>query len=92
MFSEYCENKFEVEPVEVVSYDGSKAIYPDLSCYKMEASVSEIVGRIGISLDETQVYFVNAWSIVPHIFLRATRTSYIQIIVDTWHVLSFVVE
>ncbi|CAM0949725.1 unnamed protein product [Alopecurus aequalis] len=55
MFSEYCENKFEVEPVEVVSYDGSRAIYPDLSCYKMEASLSDIVGRIGISLDETQV-------------------------------------
>lgn len=39
MFSEYCENKFEVEPVEVVSYDGSTAIYPDLSCYKMEVSL-----------------------------------------------------
>ncbi|KAM3272865.1 hypothetical protein ACQJBY_042750 [Aegilops geniculata] len=55
MFSEYCENKFEVEPVEVVSYDGSTAIYPDLSCYKMEVALSDIVGPIGISLDETQV-------------------------------------
>ncbi|VAI14515.1 unnamed protein product [Triticum turgidum subsp. durum] len=55
MFSEYCENKFEVEPVEVVSYDGSTAIYPDLSCYKMEVPLSDIVGPIGISLDETQV-------------------------------------
>uniref|UniRef100_M8BTI8 phenylalanine--tRNA ligase n=1 Tax=Aegilops tauschii TaxID=37682 RepID=M8BTI8_AEGTA len=54
MFSEYCENKFEVEPVEVVSHDGSTAIYPDLSCYKMEVSLSDIVGPIGISLDETQ--------------------------------------
>ncbi|KAM3255087.1 hypothetical protein ACQJBY_048467 [Aegilops geniculata] len=55
MFSEYCENKFEVEPVEVVSYDGSTAIYPDLLCYKMEVALSDIVGPIGISLDETQV-------------------------------------
>ncbi|KAM3409349.1 hypothetical protein ACQJBY_001974 [Aegilops geniculata] len=55
MFSEYCENKFEVEPVEVVSHDGSTAIYPDLSCYKMEVSLSDIVGPIGISLDEMQV-------------------------------------
>uniref|UniRef100_A0A0D3GAP8 phenylalanine--tRNA ligase n=1 Tax=Oryza barthii TaxID=65489 RepID=A0A0D3GAP8_9ORYZ len=55
MFSEYCKNKFEVEPVEVVSHDGSKTIYPDLSCYKMEVSLSEVVGPIGISLDETQV-------------------------------------
>lgn len=56
MFSEYCENKFEVEPVEVVSHDGSKTIYPDLSCYKMEVSLSEVVGPIGISLDETKVF------------------------------------
>ncbi|RCV37871.1 hypothetical protein SETIT_8G097300v2 [Setaria italica] len=26
MFSEYCENKFEVEPVEVVNHDGSKTV------------------------------------------------------------------
>ncbi|KAF0930927.1 hypothetical protein E2562_038007 [Oryza meyeriana var. granulata] len=55
MFSEYCKNKFEVVPVEVVSHDGTKTIYPDLSCYKMEVSLSEIVGPIGISLDEIQV-------------------------------------
>nr|CAB3463946.1 unnamed protein product [Digitaria exilis] len=55
MFSEYCENKFEVEPVEVVNHDGSKTVYPDLSCYQMEAPLSDIVGPIGISLDEKQV-------------------------------------
>ena len=66
MFSEYCENKFEVEPVEVVSHDGSTAIYPDLSCYKMEVSLSDIVGPIGISLDETQVYFIEAWKIIKY--------------------------
>nr|CAB3465698.1 unnamed protein product [Digitaria exilis] len=54
MFSEYCENKFEVEPVEVVNHDGSKTVYPDLSCYQMEAPLSDIVGPIGISLDEKQ--------------------------------------
>jgi hypothetical protein len=75
MFSEYCENKFEVEPVEVISYDGSKAIYPDLSCYKMEASISEILGRIGISLDETQVYFVRLKDGTAYL-LRYTGTSY----------------
>ncbi|CAL4910307.1 unnamed protein product [Urochloa decumbens] len=55
MFSEYCENKFEVEPVEVVYHDGSKTVYPDLSCYKIEAPLSEILGPIGISLDVQQV-------------------------------------
>ncbi|CAL5038706.1 unnamed protein product [Urochloa decumbens] len=54
-FSEYCENKFEVEPVEVVDHDGGKSVYPDLSCYKMEAPLSDILGPIGISLDVKQV-------------------------------------
>jgi len=55
MFSEYCETKFEVEPVEVVHYDGRKTVYPDLSCYKMDVSLSDILGPIGISQDEKQV-------------------------------------
>ncbi|XP_062203989.1 phenylalanine--tRNA ligase beta subunit, cytoplasmic-like isoform X2 [Phragmites australis] len=55
MFTEYCENKFEVEPVEVVYHDGSKTVYPDLSCYKMEVSLSDLVAPIGISLDKKQV-------------------------------------
>ncbi|GJM95552.1 hypothetical protein PR202_ga12302 [Eleusine coracana subsp. coracana] len=48
MFAEYCENKFEVEPVEVVYHDGSKTVYPDISCYKMEVSLSDLIGPIGI--------------------------------------------
>jgi len=55
MFSEYCETKFEVEPVEVVHPDGRKTVYPDLSCYKMDVSLSDILGPIGISQDEKQV-------------------------------------
>jgi hypothetical protein len=57
----------------------------------MEASISEILGRIGISLDETQVYFVSAWGMVPHIFYMKDE-PHIQIIFDTWQVLIFVVE
>jgi phenylalanyl-tRNA synthetase beta chain len=55
MFSEYCENKFEV-----VYHDGSKTVYPDLSCYKMEVSLYDLIGPIGISkdvMDEKQVSF-----------------------------------
>ncbi|CAD6222722.1 unnamed protein product [Miscanthus lutarioriparius] len=55
MFSKYCETKFEVEPVEVVHHDGRKTVYPDLSCYKMDVSLSDILGPIGISQDEKQV-------------------------------------
>ena len=72
MFSEYCENKFEVEPVEVVHHDGSKTVYPDLSCYKMEAPLSDILGPIGISLDEKQV-LISSWKISQghvHIWIK----------------------
>ncbi|TVU22581.1 hypothetical protein EJB05_32291 [Eragrostis curvula] len=54
MFAEYCENKFEVEPVEVVHHDGSTTVYPDLSCYKMEVSLPDLVGPIGIKLKEEE--------------------------------------
>jgi phenylalanyl-tRNA synthetase beta chain len=69
MFSEYCENKFEVEPVEVVYHDGSKTVYPDLSCYKMEVSLSDLIGPIGITkdvMDEKQVSFAR-FSMSPKI-------------------------
>nr|CAD1837671.1 unnamed protein product [Ananas comosus var. bracteatus] len=55
MFSEYCERKFEVEPVEVIYSDGKASIYPDLSVTKMEVPLSDITGPIGISLEESEV-------------------------------------
>lgn len=58
MFSEYCEKKFEVEPVEVIYHDGKTMVYPDLSATKMEVPIKEITGPIGISLDETQVVYL----------------------------------
>lgn len=55
MFSEYCEKKFEVEPVEVLSANGDSNIYPDLSCRSMEVSLSYICGAIGAPLKAKQV-------------------------------------
>ncbi|KAG4942748.1 hypothetical protein JHK82_046938 [Glycine max] len=54
-FSEYCENKFVIEPVEVISSDGKSNIYPDLSVYNMEVSLSYINGLIGVSLEAEEV-------------------------------------
>ncbi|KAG6525334.1 hypothetical protein ZIOFF_015290 [Zingiber officinale] len=54
MFSEYCTNKFEVEPVEVVYSDGKSMICPDLSVTRMEVPLSEIIDPIGISLDASE--------------------------------------
>ncbi|KAI3890915.1 hypothetical protein MKW92_046730 [Papaver armeniacum] len=55
MFSVYCERKFEVEPVEVICSDGQSCIYPDLSSFDMEVPLAKITGRIGVSLDASQV-------------------------------------
>ncbi|XP_039114555.1 phenylalanine--tRNA ligase beta subunit, cytoplasmic [Dioscorea cayenensis subsp. rotundata] len=55
MFSEYCQEKFEVEPVAVVHSDGSTSIYPDLSITNMKVDLSDISGSIGVSLPEQEV-------------------------------------
>ncbi|GMY15424.1 phenylalanine--tRNA ligase beta subunit, cytoplasmic isoform X2 [Fagus crenata] len=54
-FSEYCEKKFEIEPVEVVYSDGKSYIYPDLSVYNMEVSLSYITSLIGVPLEADEV-------------------------------------
>ncbi|GLT69211.1 hypothetical protein SLA2020_413800 [Shorea laevis] len=54
-FSEYCERKFEIEPVEVIYSDGSSNIYPELSVYNMEVSLSYITGAIGVPLEAEEV-------------------------------------
>ncbi|KAL1825022.1 hypothetical protein DCAR_0313129 [Daucus carota subsp. sativus] len=55
MFSLYCDNKFEAEPVEVIYPDGKSHIYPDLSSYNMEVPLSYITGLLGVSLEAGKV-------------------------------------
>ncbi|RKO85185.1 B3/4 domain-containing protein [Blyttiomyces helicus] len=55
MFSEYCSEKFTVEPVEVVHADGTSVVYPDLSPRVVEAEVSYINRLIGINLPATEM-------------------------------------
>ncbi|KAL8129904.1 hypothetical protein V2J09_019059 [Rumex salicifolius] len=55
MFSGFCERKFEVEPVQVVDPDGKSNVYPDISLYNMEVSLSYINEAIGISLEAEEV-------------------------------------
>lgn len=54
-FSANCQRKFEVEPVEVVSFDGSSSVYPDLSEYNMKVPLSYITGSIGVPLEVDEV-------------------------------------
>lgn len=55
MFSTLCKKKFEIEPVEVIYPDGRSCIYPELSLYNMEVSVSYINKCIGVSLEAEEV-------------------------------------
>lgn len=52
MFSEYCAEKFTVEPVDVISADGSKASYPDLPYRKEKVSCEMIYKRMGIKREQ----------------------------------------
>ena len=54
-FSEYCANKFEVEPVEVISANGISSIYPDLSSRSMEVRLSYISSAVGVEFETNQV-------------------------------------
>ncbi|XVE63934.1 hypothetical protein DITRI_Ditri07aG0060600 [Diplodiscus trichospermus] len=54
-FSAYCKKKFEVEPVEVILFDGRSSVYPDLSEYTMEVPLSYITGSIGVPLEVDEV-------------------------------------
>lgn len=54
-FSMYCETKFEVEPVEVISPDEKSVIYPDLSIWNLEMDLSYISRSIGVPLKENEV-------------------------------------
>ncbi|KAK4490066.1 hypothetical protein RD792_000720 [Penstemon davidsonii] len=55
MFSVYCQNKFEVEPVEVIYPDGKSYICPDLSLYQMVVPLSYITTVVGVSLPAHEV-------------------------------------
>uniref|UniRef100_A0A1J3EKG9 phenylalanine--tRNA ligase n=1 Tax=Noccaea caerulescens TaxID=107243 RepID=A0A1J3EKG9_NOCCA len=69
-FSEYCERKFEIEPVEVTYDNGESYISPDLSVYDMEVSLSYITASIGVSLEVEQVT-----SLLNRMQLRAERSK-----------------
>ncbi|KAA0058031.1 putative phenylalanine--tRNA ligase beta subunit isoform X2 [Cucumis melo var. makuwa] len=55
MFSTLCKKKFEIEPVEVIYPDGRSCIYPEISLYNMEVSLSYINKCIGVSLETEEV-------------------------------------
>lgn len=52
MFSQYCEQSFEVEPVEVTQLDGSKQLYPKLAERVEEVDADDVNKKIGIQVDD----------------------------------------
>ena len=55
MFSEYCENKFEIEGVEVTQLDGTKCTYPLLSERVEIIDPVDVNRKVGIQISEAQM-------------------------------------
>ncbi|KAJ3298168.1 hypothetical protein HK104_011089 [Borealophlyctis nickersoniae] len=55
MYSQYCAQKFSVEPVEVVQADGTATVFPDLSERKVRAEVEYINRSIGVTLGADEI-------------------------------------
>lgn len=49
MFSEYCEEPYQIEAVEVVQVDGTSCIYPELTTRTETIDVETINKKVGIS-------------------------------------------
>lgn len=63
-FSVYAERQFEVEPVQVIYPDGKSFVYPDLSEYSIEVSLSYISNYIGVTLEANQVLCLSSFHIL----------------------------
>jgi len=55
MFSEYCADKFTIEPVEVEDADGKVTVYPDISPRELETTVDYITSSIGIECEAEEI-------------------------------------
>ncbi|VDP70424.1 unnamed protein product [Schistosoma mattheei] len=55
MFSEYCEEPFTAESVEVIQHDGSRFLYPRLDYRDEVVSIDYINRQLGTNISETEV-------------------------------------
>ncbi|XP_047325904.1 phenylalanine--tRNA ligase beta subunit, cytoplasmic [Impatiens glandulifera] len=80
MFSVYCERKFEVEPVEVISSVGKSSVYPDLSLYHTEVSVQYINDILGVPLAAEKVTnLLNKMQLHAESSYSGSKTGYIKV-------------
>ena len=77
MFSEYCAEKFEIEPVEVVNVDGSKHRYPKLAHRETLIDVDEMNTRVGIKIDAEKMA-----DLLGKMCLRCKKVSEKQVSVE----------
>ncbi|KAK6113563.1 phenylalanine--tRNA ligase beta subunit [Brugia pahangi] len=86
MFSQYTSNgtednaSFLVEPVEVISVDGTKHEYPDLSDRSMVVNVKSINGRIGLNLKaEEMCSLLNKMSLKTQLHLKEKSQDLLEV-------------
>ena len=55
LFSEYCSEKFSIEPVEVVQVDGSVIAYPKLESRTESVSIADLNSSVGVELKGQEI-------------------------------------
>ncbi|KAL1242423.1 Phenylalanine--tRNA ligase beta subunit [Trichinella spiralis] len=55
MFSVYCDQPYQVDPVEVISPGGIRQTYPILSCRTGSVSASKVNRTIGVKLPSVTI-------------------------------------
>ncbi|KAJ9090263.1 phenylalanine--tRNA ligase subunit beta [Entomophthora muscae] len=55
MFSQYCDEPFTIEPVEIVNADGTRERYPQMEPRTLDAKVDYINSAAGVQLTSAQV-------------------------------------
>ncbi len=59
MFSQYCADKYSVEPVEIVYADGRHYVTPNLKSTQMKVTAEAVNRLVGINIQPKEVsYFV----------------------------------
>lgn len=81
MFSEYCSEKFTVEPVEIVyKSDGKKALTPLLSSRTCDAKIRDINGTIGINITaEEMCTLCNRMQLGPAEYLKESESIRVHV-------------
>ncbi|KAJ1974381.1 phenylalanine--tRNA ligase subunit beta, partial [Dimargaris verticillata] len=81
MFSQYCQEPFTVEPVEVEMPDGQVTVFPDMKPIRMVGHLDYINSAIGVQLSSDQIVnYLNRMSLPAALATESASTN--EVLVD----------